>query len=150
MAGQDRRGGKRRARPAAPSAHRSGDRSRHIDAILHQQRDWRGDTLTRLRALILQADPAITEEVKWRKPSNPAGVPVWSHDGIVCTANILKSSVRVTFMKGAALDGKTGLYNASLAGNRMRAVDFFEGEAIDEEAFKDLVRAAVALNGGGK
>jgi hypothetical protein len=123
-----------------------GGSSKQIDAIVREQRGWKGATLARLRALILQADPAIAEEVKWRKPSNPAGVPVWSHDGIVCTGNVLKSTVRITFMKGAALDGKTRLYNASLEGNRMRAVDFFEGDPVDEEAFKDLVRAAVRLN----
>jgi hypothetical protein len=108
--------------------------------------DWRGETLARIRRLIKQADPKAVEEVKWRKPSNPAGVPVWSHDGIICTGETYKSMVKVTFARGAALDDPSGLFNASLEGKTRRAIDIREGEAVDERAFKALVRAAVALN----
>jgi hypothetical protein len=110
------------------------------------QGDWRAETLARMRALILAADPEVAEEVKWRKPSNPAGVPVWSHDGIICTGEIYKSAVKLTFMNGAALDDPSGLFNSSLEGNARRAIDIHEGERIEEKAFKALVRAAVALN----
>jgi hypothetical protein len=108
--------------------------------------DWRGETLARIRRLIKQADPKAVEEVKWRKPSNPAGVPVWSHDGIICTGETYKSVVKVTFAHGAALEDPSGLFNASLEGNTRRAIDIREGDEIDEHAFKALVRAAVALN----
>jgi hypothetical protein len=108
--------------------------------------DWRGETLVRIRRLIKQADPKAVEEVKWRKPSNPAGVPVWSHDGIICTGETYKSVVKVTFAHGAALDDPSGLFNASLEGNTRRAIDIRERDEIDENAFKALVRAAVALN----
>jgi hypothetical protein len=112
--------------------------------------DWRGELLERIRRLIKQADPKAVEEVKWRKPSNPAGVPVWSHDGIICTGETYKSVVKVTFANGAALEDPAGLFNASLAGNARRAIDIREGDAIDETAFKSLVRAAVALNVAGR
>jgi len=108
--------------------------------------DWRGTTLARVRALIKQADPDAVEEVKWRKPSNPAGVPVWSHDGPICTGETYKSYVKVTFIKGAALADPRHLFNASLEGNARRAIDIHEGDTIDEEAFKALIRAAVVLN----
>jgi hypothetical protein len=108
--------------------------------------DWRDEMLSRLRALIQQADPEVVEEVKWRKPSNPDGVPVWSHDGQICTGETYKSTVKLTFANGASLDDPSGLFNASLEGNTRRAIDFHEGEDVDEEAFKDLIREAVALN----
>lgn len=110
--------------------------------------DWRGQTLARLRELICEADPAMEEEVKWRKPSNPAGVPVWSHDGMVCTGEAYKTSVKLTFARGASLDDPSRLFNASLEGNTRRAIDFHEHDKINEAAFKALIRAAVALNQG--
>lgn len=112
--------------------------------------DWRDATLDRVRALILEADPAMTEERKWRKPSNDMrGVPVWSHDGIVCTGEIYKNAVKLTFMKGASVPDPARLFNASLEGSARRAIDLHEGAAIDEAAFKALVHAAVAVNAGG-
>ena len=109
--------------------------------------DWRGEMLARLRSIIKQADPGITEEVKWRKPSNAMrGVPVWSHAGIICTGETYKDIVKMTFARGAALDDPSGLFNSSLEGNTRRAIDFHEGEKIDEKALKALIRAAVALN----
>ena len=108
--------------------------------------DWRGETLARIRQLIQQADPDVVEDVKWRKASNPAGVPVWSHDGIICTGETYKNIVKLTFAKGASLDDPAGLFNASLEGNVRRAIDIHEGDKIDQRAFKSLVRAAVALN----
>jgi hypothetical protein len=108
--------------------------------------DWRAAMLQRVRALILAADPEIVEEVKWRKPSNPAGVPAWSRGGIICTGEIYKDKVKLTFAHGAALDDPAGLFNASLDAGTRRAIDIREGETLDESAFKDLVRAAVALN----
>ena len=108
--------------------------------------DWRSETLGRVRALIEEADPEVVEEVKWRKPSSPAGVPVWEHGGIICTGESYKDKVKLTFAKGAALADPSGLFNASLDGNARRAIDIFEGDEIDEQAFKALIRAAVALN----
>ncbi len=108
--------------------------------------DWRGETLARLRALIKDADPEVVEQVKWRKPSNPLGVPVWEHAGIICTGETYKDKVKLTFAKGAALDDPSGLFNSSLEGNARRAIDLAERDQIDEEALKTLVRAAVALN----
>src|SRR3989440_9524151 len=107
--------------------------------------DWRGETLSRLRRLIKEADPDVVEDVKWRKASNP-GVPVWSHDGIICTGETYKNVVKMTFAKGAALKDPSRIFNSSLEGNTRRAIDFHEGEKIDEEALKTLVRAAVTLN----
>jgi len=114
--------------------------------------DWRGETLARMRKLILEADPDVVEEVKWRKPSNSmAGVPVWSHDGILCTGETYKAVVKLTFAKGASLKDPTKLFNSSLDGNTRRAIDIHVGEKIDASAFKALIRAAVALNtSGGK
>jgi hypothetical protein len=109
-------------------------------------KDWRGEMLARIRTLIKQADPEIVEDVKWRKPSNPAGVPVWERDGIICTGETYKNYVKLTFAKGAALDDPSGLFNASLEGNARRAIDLHEGDQIDEGAFKALIRAAVRLN----
>ena len=109
--------------------------------------DWRSETLARVRALIQQADPEVVEEVKWRKPSNGmAGVPVWSHDGIICTGETYKAAVKLTFAKGAALADPKKLFNSSLEGNTRRAIDIHEGGKLDEAAFVALVRAAVALN----
>ena len=116
-----------------------------IDAKIEELGDWRGKTLSRVRALIKQADPEVVEEVKWKKASNP-GVPVWSHDGIICTGETYKSVVKLTFAKGASLKDPSGLFNSSLEGNTRRAIDIREGEAIDEDAFKALIRAAVSLN----
>ena len=117
-----------------------------IDARIKALRDWRGETLGRLRALIKEADPEMVEEVKWRKPSNPLGVPVWEHDGIICTGETYKAAVKLTFARGAALEDPSRLFNSSLDGNVRRAIDFHEGGTIDETALKALIRAAVALN----
>src|SRR5438094_8710732 len=114
--------------------------SRLIDARIKELDDWRGKTLSHVRALIKQADPDVVEEWKWR------GVPVWSHDGLICTGETYKSVVKLTFSKGASLKDPSGLFNSSLDGNARRAIDFHEGDEIDEDAFKTLVRAAVSLN----
>jgi hypothetical protein len=119
-----------------------------IDQKIRDLDDWRGETLARIRALIKEADPDVVEEVKWQKANNPAGVPVWSHDGIICTGETYKDTVKATFAKGASLEDPKGLFNSSLDGNVRRAIDFHEGDVIDEEAFKALVRAAVDLNAG--
>ena len=111
--------------------------------------DWREETLSRMRKLIEEADPEVLEERKWRKPSNPAGVPVWSHDGIVCTGETYREKVKLTFAKGASLKDPARLFNSSLDGNARRAIDIHEGEKVDADAFKALVRAAVALNASG-
>ena len=111
-----------------------------IDARIRELGDWRGEMLSRLRALVREADPDVVEEWKWR------GTPVWSHDGMICTGETYKSVVKMTFAKGASLEDPAGLFNSSLEGNVRRAIDFHEGEEIDEEALKGLVRAAVALN----
>lgn len=117
-----------------------------IDAKIKGLGDWRGATLARVRTLIKLADPEIVEEVKWRKPTNPTGVPVWSHDGIVCTGETYKDKVKLTFAKGAFAADPAGLFNASLEGNLRRAIDLREGDEIDPEAFKSLVRTAAQLN----
>ncbi|MDQ6718700.1 MAG: DUF1801 domain-containing protein [Gemmatimonadota bacterium] len=109
-------------------------------------RDWRPATLARMRALILEADPAMVEERKWKKPSNPAGVPVFSHDGIICTGEMYKEVVKLTFAYGASLADPSQLFNASLEGNTRRAIDIREGETVNARAFKSLVKAAVARN----
>jgi hypothetical protein len=114
--------------------------SQLIDARIKELGDWRGKMLSRLRALVKEADPEVVEEWKWR------GVPVWSHDGLICTGETYKSVVKMTFAKGATLKDPSGLFNSSLEGNTRRAIDFHEGEEIDEEALKTLVRAAVDLN----
>src|SRR5437762_7122264 len=116
-----------------------------IDARIEELGDWRGETLSRRRALIKQADPEVVEEWKWRKPSNP-GVPVWSHRGGICTGETYKSVVKLTFFKGASLKDPSGLFNASLEGNTRRAIDVHEDDEIDEKAFVALIRAAVSLN----
>ena len=118
-----------------------------IDARIEELGDWRGETLARVRALIKEADPGVAEEVKWRKPSNSMlGVPVWEHAGIICTGETYKAAVKLTFAKGASLKDRSHLFNSSLEGNTRRAIDFHEGDKIDEEALKALIRAAVSLN----
>jgi hypothetical protein len=120
--------------------------SQLIDLRLQNLGDWRGEMLSRLRALIKQADPEVVEECKWVKPSNPWGVPVWSHNGIICTGETHKGVVKMTFAKGAFLDDPAGLFNSSLGGNLRRAIDIHEGDKVNEKALKSLIRAAVALN----
>ncbi len=120
--------------------------SQLIDAKIEKVGGWRGEMLARIRAIIHDACPDVVEAVKWRKPSNPMGVPVWEHDGIVCTGETYKAAVKLTFAHGASLDDPTGLFNASLDGNMRRAIDVHEGDKIDEKAFETLIRAAVALN----
>ncbi len=120
--------------------------SRLIDARIEQMTDWRGMMLGCLRDIIRQADPDIVEAVKWRKPSNPLGVPTWERDGIICTGETYKDKVKLTFAHGAAIDDPSGLFNSSLDGNVRRAIDFCEGQTVDADALKTLVRAAVALN----
>ena len=117
-----------------------------IDAKIKGLGDWRGDMLAKLRALIHAADPEVEESVKWQKPSNPGGVPVWDHAGILCTGETYKDKVKLTFAKGAALADPKALFNSSLDGNTRRAIDLFEGDTIDEAAFKALIRAAVEAN----
>ena len=114
--------------------------SQLIDARIKELGDWRGQMLSRLRSLVKEADPEVVEEWKWR------GVPVWSHDGLICTGETYKNVVKMTFAKGASLNDPSGLFNASLEGNTRRAIDFHEGETIDEEALKTLILAAVTLN----
>jgi hypothetical protein len=122
-----------------------------IDRRIAELGDWRGRTLSRMRTLIKEADPDVVEEVKWIKPTNPGGVPTWSHDGIICTGESYQSIVKLTFAKGASLKDPAKLFNASLDGNVRRAIDVHEGETVDAGAFKALIRAAVALNtSGGK
>jgi hypothetical protein len=116
-----------------------------IDARIDEFDDWRGETLARVRTLIKQADPEVVEEWKWVKPKS-GGTPVWSHQGGICTGEVYKSVVKLTFFKGASLEDPSGLFNSSLEGNVRRAIDIREGESIDVDAFKALIRAAVALN----
>lgn len=117
-----------------------------IDARIKAIGDWRGKRLSQLRALIKNADPHVVEEIKWKKPSNPMGVPVWSHDGIVCIGEALKSAVRLTFPRGAAIKDPRKLFNARLDSNSVRAIDFREGDGVDEAALKALLLEAVRLN----
>jgi hypothetical protein len=119
--------------------------ARRIDARIEELGDWRGEMLARVRGIVKEADPDVVEEWKWAKATSP-GTPVWSHDGIICTGETYKSVVKMTFAKGASLDDPSGLFNSSLEGNVRRAIDIREGEEIDAEALKNLVRAAVALN----
>ena len=120
--------------------------SEAIDAQIAALGDWRGEMLARIRELTRQAFPEVVEEVKWRKPSNPLGVPVWSQDGILFTGETYKDKVKLTFAKGASVEDPDGLFNASLEGNTRRAIDLHEGDDVDDEAFKALVRAAADLN----
>ncbi len=123
--------------------------SEKITRRIEELTDWRGAILARVRQLILEADPEILEEWKWEKPSSP-GVPVWSHGGGICTGETYKQVVKLTFFKGASLEDPFKLFNSSLEGNMRRAMDIREGEKLDEDAFKDLIRAAVALNGSSR
>jgi hypothetical protein len=123
------------------------DASKRIDERIEELGGWRGETLARMRQLIKDADPDVVEEWKWVKPTNP-GVPVWSHNGGICTGEAYKSVVKLTFFKGASLDDPSGLFNSSLEGKVRRAIDLRENEPIDEDAFRTLIRAAVALNAG--
>lgn len=121
--------------------------SEEIDATIASYGDWRGETLARVRELIKRAEPDVVEEVKWRKPSNDmAGVPVWSRDGIVCTGETYKDKVKLTFAKGASVDDPTGIFNASLDAGTRRAIDLREDDELDDDAFVELIRAAVAVN----
>ena len=129
------------AKAAAPKS-----ASKLIDQRIRELGDWRGETLARMRKLILEADRDIVEEVKWVKPTNPSGVPVWSHDGIVCTGETYAKVVKLTFAQGASVPDPCGLFNASLDGNTRRAIDIHEGEKVDARAFKSLVKAAVSRN----
>ncbi len=132
---------------SASKAAKGGDSpAQLIDAKIKALGDWRGETLARVRKLIKEADPGVVEEVKWRKPSNPLGVPVWEHAGILCTGETYKNAVKLTFAKGAALKDPAHLFNASLEGNTRRAIDIHEGDKIDAKALQALIRAAVALN----
>jgi hypothetical protein len=120
--------------------------SHQIDAIINKPGDWRGEKLSQLRALIKEADPAVVEEVKWKKPSNPMGVPVWVHAGNICIGEMLKNAVRLTFPKGAQLKDPKKLFNTRLNSKTVRAIDFYEGDSINETALKELIRAAVDHN----
>ena len=122
--------------------------AQQIDAKIAALGDWRGAVLARVRRLIKEADPDAVEEVKWRKPSNPSGVPVWEHAGMICTGEVYKDKVKLTFARGASLEDPPGLFNSSLEGGTRRAIDIREGDEIDEKAFTALVREAVALNVG--
>ena len=129
--------------PAEPDSETPSDL---IDAKIEGLDDWRGEMLSRIRGLVKQAAPGVVEEIKWRKASNPLGVPVWSHHGILLTGETYKDKVKLTFANGASLEDPAGLFNSSLDGNVRRAIDFREGDRLDEEAFKALVRAAAELN----
>jgi hypothetical protein len=117
-----------------------------IDAKIRSLGDWRGATLAKLRRLIHEADPNVLETVKWRKPSNPAGVPIWEHAGMICTGETYKDKVKLTFARGASLDDPKRLFNSSLEGGTRRAIDFQEGDEVDEKAFKALICEAIAAN----
>ncbi len=120
--------------------------SQEIDAIIKSHDDWRGEKLSLLRALIKKADPALVEEVKWKKPSNPIGVPVWSHDGIICIGEALKNAVRLTFPKGAQLKDPKKLFNTRLDSNSVRAIDIHENDSVNDVALKNLIQEAASLN----
>ena len=129
-----------------PNPRKVGTASEFISKRIEELGDWRGERLAQVRRIIHEADPEVVEEQKWRKPSNPDGVPVWSHDGIICTGETYRNNVRLTFAKGAQLKDPKGIFNASLKGNALRAIVLHEGDAIKEAALKNLIRAAVALN----
>ena len=120
--------------------------SEEIDRKIASLSDWRGATFARVRRLIKEADPDVVEEVKWRKPSNPLGVPVWEHAGMICTGELYRDKVKLTFARGAALEDPAGLFNSGFAGGTRRAIDFRDGEEVDAAAFKALIREAVAVN----
>ena len=136
----------RMKRASASLPQKSKSASHEIDAIIKMPGDWRGETLSQLRALIQRADPAIVEEVKWKKPSNPMGVPVWSHDGIICIGEALKNAVRLTFPKGAQIKDPKNLFNTRMESNTVRAIDFREGDTVDRVALKELILQAVGQN----
>ena len=137
----------KKTKSGAKAAKGADSSSRLIDARIKKLGDWRGETLARVRSLIKEADPNVVEEVKWGKPSNSMlGVPMWEHDGIICTGETYKEVVKLTFARGAALEDPAGLFNSSLEGNVRRAIDIREGDKINEKALKTLIRAAVALN----
>jgi hypothetical protein len=137
----------KKSKSASTEAKGGDSPSQLIDAKIKSLGDWRGEMLARVRTIIKQADPDVVEEVKWRKPSNSMrGVPVWEHDGIICTGETYKAVVKLTFANGAALEDPSGLFNSSLEGNVRRAIDIHEGDKIDEKALKTLIRAAAALN----
>jgi len=123
-----------------------GSPSQQIDAIIKKSGDWRGERLSQLRVLIQRADPAVLEEVKWKKPSNPMGVPVWAHDGIICIGETLKNAVRLTFPHGAQLKDPKGLFNARMDSNTVRAIDFHQGDTTDEAALKALILQTARSN----
>jgi hypothetical protein len=125
------------------------DASARIDKVVASLGDWRGDALANVRKLIRDADKGVVEEMKWVKPSNPVGVPTWSHDRIICTGEVYKDRVKLTFAYGASLDDPSGLFNAGFGGNTRRAIDIHEGEKPDARAFKALIKAAVAFNTAG-
>ena len=120
--------------------------SKEIDAIIEKSADWRGETLARLRALVTKADPGVIEEVKWKKPSRPEGVPVWSHDGIICTGELLKNAVRLTFPKGAQMKDPGKMFNTRLDSNTVRAIDVHQNEPVNETALQALILEAVRVN----
>jgi len=120
--------------------------SNDVDTKIASLNDWRGAAMTRVRRLIKEADPDVTEGVKWRKPSNPLGVPTWEHAGIICTGESYKDKIKLTFARGAALEDPSGLFNSSLTGGTRRAIDIPEGAELDDTAFKALIREAIALN----
>lgn len=137
----------RKTSVTAKKASRTKASAQSTDSRAQPSNDWQSDTLARLRTIVHRADPDIVEEVKWRKPSNGMrGVPVWSRNGIICTGETYKTAVKMTFAKGASLKDPSRLFNSSLEGNTRRAIDFHEGEKIDEKALQELIRAAVALN----
>jgi hypothetical protein len=138
--------GKAADSPSQPRKGSGPSAGRLIDARIKELSDWQGETLARVRMLIKQADPEAVEELKWVKPTNPGGVPVWSHAGMICTGETYKDVVKMTFAKGASLEDPSGLFNSSPEGNTRRAIDFHEGDKIDEKALQALIRAAVALN----
>jgi len=120
--------------------------SKDVDTKIASLNDWRGAAMTRVRRLIMETDPDVTESVKWRKPSNPLGVPTWEHAGIICTGETYKDKIKLTFARGAALEDASGLFNSSLTGGTRRAIDIPEGAELDETAFKALIREAIAVN----
>jgi hypothetical protein len=131
---------------ASAAADASAGAAARITKTITELGDWRGETLARIRGLIHDADPDVVEEVKWVKPSNPGGVPTWTHDGIICTGEVYKDNVKLTFFNGAALEDPSGLFTSSLGGNARRAIDLREGADIDAPAFTAMVRAAIELN----
>lgn len=147
-----KKGAQKSARSTIKKATKKAAARRHTpaDKPARAAGDWRGAVLRYIRTLIKEADPEITEEVKWRKPSNPAGVPVWSRNRMICTGETYKDAVKLTFARGAALEDPAALFNSSLGGNLRRAIDIHEGDEIDESALMDLIRAAVALNAAAK